>query len=421
MLSDITNNSIWRQSVITRNHAYLSLDTKDSFIRPAIISFSNNIQEKRQCSTAFIQSKDTSKNTVHRPPLTTRNHAYLCVDIKDRTIRPAIISFPNNIQQNMPCSYEFIYNQAFAANEDTTANVWRRKNTHPSLVARAEEALSSRTVNTDRKRKNTNPLLAISPQDALFTRSIRRRYTPATSNIHCVNTNRNSPSTNFQNLNSNTAHARNDTPSYMDLDDCDQQCRHYGCLFWYNERLKGAHYTREAEYHLCCGGGQIYMPPTPDPPAFIQQLFKNNQFMEHIRAYNQMFAMTSFGAKIDHSVNKGRGPYVFKISGQIYHWIRSLCPEEGHHSCFLQLYVYDTRDELSNRIHHFGGLDKSTLNPKIVEGLIQVLDEHNGLVRLFRIARDRCNAGDIPSFKIRLYNMGGVRGYEQPTADVLGQ
>ncbi|GJS78625.1 putative reverse transcriptase domain-containing protein [Tanacetum coccineum] len=133
-----------------------------------------------------------------------------------------------------------------------------------------------------------------------------------------------------------------------------------------------------------------------------------------------MFAMTSFGAKIDHSVNKRRGPYVFKISGQIYHWIGSLCPEEGHHLCFLQLYVYDTRDELRNRMHHFGGLDESTLNPEIVEGLIHVLDEHNGLVRLFRTTRDRYNAGDIPSFKIRLYNMGGVRGYKLPTTDVLG-
>ncbi|GJU84393.1 DNA helicase [Tanacetum coccineum] len=265
------------------------------------------------------------------------------------------------------------------------------KNTHPPLVARAEEALSSRTVNTDRKRKNTNPLLAISPEDALFTRIIRRLYTPATSNICCVNTNRNSPSINIQNLSSNTAHARNDMPSYMDLGDCDQQCRHYGCLFWYNEQLKGAHYTTDAEYHLCYGGGQIYMPSTPYPPAFIQQLFKNNEFMKHIRRYNQMFAMTSFRAKIDHSVNKGRGPYIFKISDQIYHWIGSLCPEE----------------------------DKSTLNPEIVEGLIHVFDEHNGLVRLFRTALDRCNAGDIPSFKIRLYNMRGLCGYELPTANVL--
>ncbi|GKB42272.1 DNA helicase [Tanacetum coccineum] len=71
-------------------------------------------------------------------------------------------------------------------------------------------------------------------------------------------------------------------------------------------------------------------------------------------------------------------------------------------------------------MRHFGGLDKGALNPKIVQGLIHVLDEHNGIVRLFRTARDRCNAGEIPGFKIRLYNMGGVRGYELPTSDILG-
>ncbi|GJY88373.1 DNA helicase [Tanacetum coccineum] len=54
-----------------------------------------------------------------------------------------------------------------------------------------------------------------------------------------------------------------------------------------------------------------------------------------------------------------------------------------------------------------------------MQGLIHVLDEHNGLVRLFRNARDRCIAGEIPAFKIRLYNMSGVRGYELPTADLL--
>ncbi|GJY39723.1 DNA helicase [Tanacetum coccineum] len=167
----------------------------------------------------------------------------------------------------------------------------------------------------------------------------------------------------YPHINNDLPCNENDGPTYMDLGNCDQQCRHCGCLFWYNERLKGAQYTRQAEYHLCCGGGKIYMQPSPDPPDFIKQLLTNNHFMEHIRAYNQMFAMTSFGAKVDDSVNKGRGPYVFKISGQIYHWIGSLCPEEGDHP--------------------------------------------------------RCNAGEIHVFKIRLYNMSGVRGYELPTADLL--
>ncbi|GKE42682.1 hypothetical protein Tco_1469966 [Tanacetum coccineum] len=162
------------------------------------------------------------------------------------------------------------------------------------------------------------------------------------------------------------------------------------------------------------------MPPTPDPPLFIQQLLRNNHFMEHIRAYNQMFAMTSFGAKVDDSVNRVRGPYVFKVSGQIYHWIGSLCLKEGHYPRFLQLYIYDTQAEVANRMRNFGRRNEDTLNPEIVEGLIHVLNEHNGLVRLFRTARDRYNAGEIRSFKIRLYNKGGARGYEFSTSDVLG-
>nr|GEX06196.1 DNA helicase [Tanacetum cinerariifolium] len=114
--------------------------------------------------------------------------------------------------------------------------------------------------------------------------------------------------------------------------------------------------------------------------------------MEHVSDYNQMFSMTSFGAKINDSVNRGRGPYVFKVFGQIYYWIGSLCLEEGHHPQFLQVYIYDTQEEVANRMRNFRGPNEDTLNSETVKGLIRVLDEHNGLVRLFRAARDRCRA-----------------------------
>ena len=71
--------------------------------------------------------------------------------------------------------------------------------------------------------------------------------------------------------------------------------------------------------------------------------------MENIRAYNQMFSMTSFGAKIDDSVNDGYGPYVFKVVGQISHWMGSLCPPEDQNPRFLQMYIYDTQNEVDNR------------------------------------------------------------------------
>ncbi|GJT34506.1 hypothetical protein Tco_0924925 [Tanacetum coccineum] len=164
----------------------------------------------------------------------------------------------------------------------------------------------------------------------------------------------------------------------------------------------------------------IHMQLERDPLDYIKNLLQNKHFMENIRAYNQLFAMTSFGAKIDESINAGRGPYVFKVSGQIYHWIGSLCPPMGEAPRFLQIYIYDTDNEVENRMRYFGGVDNSHLDTQIVEGLIQFLDAHNELIQLFRTTRDKCRQMDIPEFKIRLYNAEGARGYELPTSNTLG-
>ncbi|GKE88391.1 hypothetical protein Tco_1565866 [Tanacetum coccineum] len=139
------------------------------------------------------------------------------------------------------------------------------------------------------------------------------------------------------------------------------------------------------------------MKQAPTPPGMFQELLNNKHFMENIRAYNQLFAMTSFGAKNDDSVNKGMGPYVFK------------------------LYIYDTHNEVSNRMHHFRGTYKGSLDSEIVDRLIYILNEHNELVQLFRTAKDKCRDASVPDFKIRMYNMGGVRGYELITSQGIGE
>ena len=105
------------------------------------------------------------------------------------------------------------------------------------------------------------------------------------------------------------------------MGDCDWRCEYCNASFWYGERLKGSSTKQKPRYNRCCAGGNIRIEQEVDPPDAIKQLFKDKHFLENIRAYNQMFSMTSFGAEIDDSVNNGRGPYVFKISGQIYHWI----------------------------------------------------------------------------------------------------
>ncbi|GJV56891.1 DNA helicase [Tanacetum coccineum] len=83
-----------------------------------------------------------------------------------------------------------------------------------------------------------------------------------------------------------------------------------------------------------------------------------------------MFAMTSFGACIDDSVNRQGGP--------------------------------------------------SQLDHEFVSTLIRLLDEHNELVRLFRTARDKVKSRNIQEFHIRLFSVVRAHEYDLPTSSTLG-
>ena len=92
------------------------------------------------------------------------------------------------------------------------------------------------------------------------------------------------------------------------------------------------------------------------PPEPLWQLIldksstKSRKFLEEIRQYNNMFAFTSMGGKV-HDVNsRGGGPYSYVLSGMNYHNIGCLLPPEGRKPVFSQLYIYDTENEVSNRI-----------------------------------------------------------------------
>nr|GEX00948.1 DNA helicase [Tanacetum cinerariifolium] len=62
----------------------------------------------------------------------------------------------------------------------------------------------------------------------------------------------------------------------------------------------------------------------------------------------------------------------------------------------------------------------SDLRRDIVEGLIELLDNHNALVQLFRTPCEKLLDSEVPPFKVRLFNVVGAREYELPTGDMLG-
>lgn len=71
----------------------------------------------------------------------------------------------------------------------------------------------------------------------------------------------------------------------------------------------------------CCRSSSVVLLYPLLPPELLLPKYDFPPFMKNIRGYNNMFSMTSFGGKVDEDINKTVGPYVFKVSGQVCHWI----------------------------------------------------------------------------------------------------
>jgi len=66
-----------------------------------------------------------------------------------------------------------------------------------------------------------------------------------------------------------------------------------------------------------------------------------------------MFSFTSIGDKIHSSINDGSRPPQFILNGQNHLRIGSLLPESWSTPKFAQLYIYDTENEVKNRVSNF--------------------------------------------------------------------
>ncbi len=128
-----------------------------------------------------------------------------------------------------------------------------------------------------------------------------------------------------------------------------------------------------------------------------------------------MLAFTSFGAKVDESVTRGLGPYSFRIQGELYHKIGSLCLAEGQRPQFAQLYIHDMKHEHQNRHAVMPSLDPTTL-----DRLLTMMYNINPYVEVFKMARDmmakECAPMDLKLCLIA-FRTKDARRYNVSTAD----
>nr|GEV59158.1 ATP-dependent DNA helicase PIF1-like [Tanacetum cinerariifolium] len=93
---------------------------------------------------------------------------------------------------------------------------------------------------------------------------------------------------------------------------------------WYEERSNKSKRAVNPTFFICCQEGKVHLFKFYDAPPPLNMLHEYTdpatfKFKDKIRVYNSMFCFTSFGARIDHSINTDRATYTFKINGQNYH------------------------------------------------------------------------------------------------------
>ncbi|WVZ59187.1 hypothetical protein U9M48_009374 [Paspalum notatum var. saurae] len=175
-------------------------------------------------------------------------------------------------------------------------------------------------------------------------------------------------------------------------------CQHCHAIMWHGENIG-----------QCCKQGRITLPPLKEPPSYLTSLLARDggkhsaNYQQNIRSYNSMFAFTSMGGIVDKNINKGQGPYVCRLKGQNYHHVGTLLPEEGEKPRFQQLYIYDTENEVQNRLQvSRSGECSAPLDESIIMGLITMFNENNTLVQSFRMARDRFEGHECHNLTLRL-------------------
>ncbi|CAN1317212.1 ATP-dependent DNA helicase PIF1 [Linum perenne] len=162
-----------------------------------------------------------------------------------------------------------------------------------------------------------------------------------------------------------------------------------------------------------------FLPPTP---TYLENLLRlpgdrtSKHFREHCRSYNASFSFTSFGAKIDPRILNGRGPYSLVLCGENYHLMGSLLPPPGVAPKYCQLYVLDPQVASEHRLTNFSGPNRQ-LDPAIIAGIDDMLQEHNCLVQSFHRIRSSLLEETSRTLRVRIVGsrIESDRRYDLPT------
>ena len=138
------------------------------------------------------------------------------------------------------------------------------------------------------------------------------------------------------------------------------------------------YFEKETISSFCCNHGKCILDllqPVPDLAIHItrvvdnyedydekgrrfDKMFARDEYLEVIRHLNSSFAFVSMGLKLDIEL-PGRGPFVFRIHGDIRHLIgSSLIPPLNTTAKYASLYFIEPKQALAARVSESANKDK---------------------------------------------------------------
>nr|XP_043639224.1 uncharacterized protein LOC122610293 [Erigeron canadensis] len=195
---------------------------------------------------------------------------------------------------------------------------------------------------------------------------------------------------------------------YWDCGDATYTCVYCEEKFWYGERTVRRSTRSNPKFSTCFREGKVQLPFSQHPPQLLQELMDYNGGER---------------GKILRDLNDGGGPYTFCLNGHNHHRIGTLLlMHEDGHPRFAQLYIFDTENEVENRLYALNRAGSSNGDDAILRMLLQELitmfDAVNPLVQSFSMAKDRFR--DSPMERVTLCLIAtrqrDGRQYNLPTA-----
>ncbi|XP_057332073.1 uncharacterized protein LOC130671941 [Microplitis mediator] len=142
-------------------------------------------------------------------------------------------------------------------------------------------------------------------------------------------------------------------------------------------------------FNDCCRHGEVALEPLPEFPLLLKSLFegthnKSKNFFERIRNFNSSFSFASFNANLVDLSSQRRGPYCFKIQGQIYYQMNtSIYPSSDESPSYGQLFIVDSTELVEYRSERNVDCDKDLL-----QAIDVTICQHNVFAKSYQMMKE---------------------------------